>query len=234
MTTLLKTHFTLADLDKSIVLEPDTNADSAVIWLHGLGADGNDFAGILPQLQLPNNHKVRFIFPHAPIQAVTVNGGMEMRSWYDIYSMTIAEKMDVEGIEQSASIVAEMIEQQIAQGVSADKIVLAGFSQGGLVVLHAGLQSKHPIAGIMALSTYYPEACWQAIENRQVKTNSVPILMAHGLYDQVIPLPVASKAKNLLTSKELNVEWHEYPMEHQVCMEEIEVIANWLKDKLIN
>ncbi|MDX1351380.1 MAG: alpha/beta hydrolase-fold protein [Thiomicrorhabdus sp.] len=225
----MTTRYTLADLDPSIIVEPTTPANAAVIWLHGLGADGHDFEGILPQLNLPKEHGIRFIFPHAPVQPVTVNGGMSMRSWYDIYSMTIAQKVDVDGINQSSELVNALIEQQVAQGIPANKIVLAGFSQGGLVVLHTALHSPQMLAGVMALSTYYPSVCQQeSVSN----LNIMPIYMAHGSFDQVIPLTLAEKSKDFLQHLGLQVEWHTYPMEHSVCMAEIEHIANWLKARL--
>lgn len=229
----MNSNYKLADLDKSIVVEPADKAESAVIWLHGLGADGNDFVGILPQLNLPQNHSIRFVFPHAPVQPVTVNGGMAMRSWYDIYSMTIAEKMDTAGINQSASVLQELIQQQLDLGIPANKIVLAGFSQGGLVALHTGLYYSQPLAGILALSTYYPTACLQDAQQQAKEFQQPPICMAHGVYDQVIPLAVAQKASQLLTEHGQQVEWHEYPMEHQVCMPEIELISAWLQARLM-
>lgn len=229
----MNSNYSLADLDKSIVVEPKDRAQSAVIWLHGLGADGNDFVGILPQLNLPAEHRIRFVFPHAPVQPVTVNGGMAMRSWYDIYSMTIAEKMDIAGINQSAAVLRELIQQQLDSGIPADRIIVAGFSQGGLVALHAGLYYPQPLAGIMALSTYYPTACLEDAKQNEGVFQSPPILMAHGLYDQVIPLAVAQKARVLLTEHGQQVEWHEYPMEHQVCMPQIEAISAWLQARLM-
>lgn len=225
----MKKTYSLADLDDPIVIEPSVSARSAVIWLHGLGADGHDFEGILPQLDLPIHHAIRFVFPHAPVQAVTVNGGMNMRSWYDIYSMTIAEKIDIEGINQSAGIVTELIEQQINSGISPSNIVLAGFSQGGLVVLHAALHSKYVLAGVLALSTYYPAECYQPLGKSQQQT---PIFMAHGTYDQVIPLNVAEKSHGFLQSIDCDIQWHTYSMEHSVCSAEIDAIASWLRLRL--
>jgi len=222
-------HYTLADLNPSIVVEPTSPATAAVIWLHGLGADGHDFEGILPQLNLATNHGIRFIFPHAPVQPVTVNNGMEMRSWYDIFSMDIADRVDISGIDQSAMVVNELIAQQLAQGIQANKIVVAGFSQGGLVVLQAGLNCDEAIAGILALSTYYPDSCFN--EN-SVKNNALPIFMAHGNYDQVIPVSIAKASKAFLESKDFSIEWHSYPMEHSVCMPEMDDIAAWLNKVL--
>lgn len=224
-------HYTLADLDPSIVVEPTSPATSAVIWLHGLGADGHDFESILPQLNLPNNHGIRFIFPHAPVQPVTVNGGMEMRSWYDIYSMTIAEKVDIEGINQSAKVVNELIEQQMLKGIEPHKIVLAGFSQGGLVVLHSALHSKKMLAGVLALSTYYPSVCFNESESNVAKNKA--IFMAHGSYDQVIPLSVAEKSRDFLQQIGCELQWQTYPMEHSICMPEIDAISKWLTKSLL-
>ncbi|GAB6071097.1 phospholipase/carboxylesterase [Thiomicrorhabdus hydrogeniphila] len=223
-------HLTLAHLDSSIVVEPEVTATSAVIWLHGLGADGHDFEGILPQLNLPKNHGIRFIFPHAPVQAVTVNNGMTMRSWYDIFSMSIDEKVDVAGINQSANIVNELIDQQIASGIKSDKIVLAGFSQGGLVVLQCALHHALPLGGVLALSTYYPEVCKQ---QKVTENKTMPIFMAHGTFDPVIPLAVAEKSRDYIQSLEFAVQWQAYPMEHSVCMPEIEAISKWLTERLL-
>lgn len=223
----MSNRFSLQNLDPSIVVEPKTDAKSAVIWLHGLGADGHDFEGVLPQLNLPDSHNIRFIFPHAPVQPVTINGGMAMRSWYDIVSVTIADHADLAGIEASRCIVDELIEQQIEQGIAADRILLAGFSQGGLVALHSGLHSQNKLAGVLALSTYYPQQCLQAV------TNNVPVFMAHGLYDQVIPITVAQQAQQLFEKLGLSMEWRTYPMEHQVCQAEIEAISNWLQQQLL-
>lgn len=222
--------YRLADLDPSIVIEPKEEAQAVVIWLHGLGADGNDFAGIIPQLDLPDDHAIRFIFPHAPQQPVTVNGGMVMRSWYDIYAMDIAEKMDLESIELSSQVVNALIEKQLRLGIAAEKIVIAGFSQGGLVVLNVALKSQLPLAGVMALSTYYPSACFEMISkvNKQV-----PIMMVHGVYDPVIPFHVAEKSYQRLLDAGCSIEWYSYPMEHQVCMQEIDDISIWLRKTLL-
>lgn len=224
-------NYTLKDLDHSIVVEPKVEARAAVIWLHGLGADGHDFEGILPQLGLPNDHAIRFVFPHAPVQPVTVNGGMAMRSWYDILSMNIADRVDVLGLEKSSAVLMELIEEQVTQGIPANKIVLAGFSQGGLVALHTALNFSETVAGVLALSTYYPEPCF---EEASVNNQALPILMAHGTYDQVIGLKVAEDSKRFLERKGFTVEWQTYPMEHQVCMPEIECISTWLQAKLIS
>lgn len=221
--------YQLTDLDASIVIEPTSPAQAAVIWLHGLGADGNDFVGLLPQLNLPDNHAIRFIFPHAPVQPVTVNGGMAMRSWYDIYSMSIADKMDLTSIAMSSAVVKELIEEQIKSGIAVGKIVLAGFSQGGLVVLNTALSEDYSLAGVMALSTYYPKACMDSLSSINIKT---PILMIHGQYDPVVPFAVAQTSREGLEKLGCKLEWHDYPMEHQLCMPEIETISAWLEERL--
>ena len=221
--------YVLSDLDPSIVIEPPKPANAAVIWLHGLGADGHDFVGILPQLDLPADHSIRFVFPHAPVQPVTVNGGMSMRSWYDIYSMSIAEKMDLHAIELSSNVLKELINEQLELGIPADKIVIAGFSQGGLIALNTVLSVDLTLAGVMALSTYYPQACLESLEAPNTGT---PILMVHGEYDPVVPFSVAQASQQRLSQIGACLEWHSYPMEHQVCMPEIELISKWLQSRL--
>ncbi len=212
---------------KPIVIEPkNLPADAVVIWLHGLGADGHDFEPIVPELGLPENHRIRFIFPHAPIQPVTINGGMEMRSWYDIRSLDLLGDFDTVGVARSTKTVAELIEQQIALGVLPSRIVLAGFSQGGLVALHAGLSYSQPLAGIMALSTYCPMS-----ESFQ-SYSEMPILMMHGQQDPVIPLSVAESSKAALLHRGYQIEWHSYAMQHQVVPSQLQQIAQWLKKQL--
>lgn len=217
-------------LDAPIVVEPKLavgeQASAAVIWLHGLGADGNDFAGLLPELDLPDNHGIRFIFPHAPVQPVTINGGMTMRSWYDIRSTDFMNDVDAAGIRVSCHHIYKLIEAEMAAGMPANKIVLAGFSQGGLIALHAGLSFGHTLAGIMALSTYCPMP-QQFSQHREM-----PILMVHGRFDPVIPLAIAEESCTALKRRGYKIDWHEYPMEHQVCIDEINAIAGWLKSTL--
>ncbi|WP_019557564.1 alpha/beta hydrolase [Thiomicrorhabdus arctica] len=205
-----------------IIIEPKSKATAAVIWLHGLGADGNDFAGLVPELRLPTQHGIRFIFPNAPVQAVTINGGMEMRSWYDIRSTDFMNDIDAAGIRVSCHEIHALVQQQIDSGIDVDKIVLAGFSQGGLIALHAGLSFSQALAGIMALSTYCPMS-----EQFHLHLH-LPILMAHGKFDTVIPMPVAKQSAESLTQCGYVIEWYEYPMEHQVCLDEIEDISTWL------
>ncbi len=213
-----------------LVMEPDVKATSAVIWLHGLGADGRDFEAIVPQLALPAEHGIRFIFPHAPVQAVTVNGGMEMRAWYDIRQMDLTEQVDWQGIDQSVALLEQWIAQQVSDGIATERILVAGFSQGGVIALQTGLQMPQPLAGIIALSTYFPER--STVSYRQPV--SCPIFMAHGLMDPICPYPVAKAALAQLRAQGFSPSWHEYPMQHQVCMEEINALSQFIQQKLIN
>ncbi len=221
--------YSLSDLDPSIIVEPNRPAKHAVIWLHGLGADGNDFVGLLPQLNLPDDHAIRFVFPHAPRQAVTVNGGMVMRSWYDIYSMEIASKIDEHSIEQSSGVLVELIQQQIEQGISAENIIIAGFSQGGLITLHTVLHSGITLGGAIALSTYYPDVC---LKQSSCADEEIPVMMVHGDYDPVIPVGIAEASYQKLLEIGCQVSWQRYPMEHQVCMSEIEQISYFIQHAL--
>ncbi|PLA74819.1 carboxylesterase [Hydrogenovibrio sp. SC-1] len=213
-----------------LVMEPNTKATSAVIWLHGLGADGHDFEAIVPQLALPADHGIRFIFPHAPIQAVAVNGGMKMRAWYDIRQADLTEQVDWQGIDQSVVLLDQWIAQQVSDGIPMERILVAGFSQGGVIALHAGLQMQQPLAGIIALSTYFPERSTSLY--RQPTT--CPILIAHGLMDPICPYTVAKAALAQLRAQGFSPSWHEYPMQHQVCMEEINAVSQFIQQRLIN
>ena len=215
--------------DSPIVIETGSNPpDSCVIWLHGLGADGHDFEPIVPELKLKPELNIRFIFPHAPMIPVTINQGFVMRAWYDIKSDQIASEQDEAGIRQSAALVDQIIEEQIAAGISADRIVLAGFSQGGAIVLQAGLRQAKPLAGIMALSTYLSLAEKLADEKTEANQNT-PIFLVHGAIDQVIPIDLAYKTRGQLEKAGYAPEWHEYEnMPHSVSLDEINHISDWL------
>lgn len=209
-----------------------TSGDSpvaSVIWLHGLGADGHDFASIVPQLDLPV--QTRFIFPHAPVRPITVNMGVRMRAWYDILSMERTDSEDGDGICTSALAVGALIEKEIDRGITSEKIILAGFSQGGAIALHTALRYPHRLAGVLALSTYLPLRRTLASERSAVNV-SIPIFMAHGIYDPVIPKSMALKAKEILLQHGYDVAWHSYPMDHSVCIDEIADISNWLTASL--
>lgn len=213
--------------DLPIIVEPSTPAKAAVIWLHGLGADGADFVDIVPSLGLPEAHGIRFVFPHAPVQPVTINGGMAMRSWFDIRSMDILNDVDSAGIRVSCHQVYKLIEQQRDLGISSDKIVIAGFSQGGLIALHAGLSYDHSLAGVMALSTWCP------LVEQFYLHREMPLFIAHGQQDPVVPFELGVKARDDLTAKGYQIDWHDYPMQHQVCIDEIEAIGAWLRRVLL-
>jgi len=223
--------YTTHESEESVVLEPTTTADAAVIWLHGLGADGYDFVPIVQELRLPATMAVRFIFPHAAPRPVTINNGFVMRAWYDITSLGPDRKEDDVGIRESATVVNQYVQQQNARGVESKRIVIAGFSQGGAIALQAGLRYPERIAGIMALSTYLPLRDAVAAEATQVNRD-VPILMCHGLRDDIVPAALGKASRDALTSLGYQVEWQSYPMEHQVCMEEVLDISKWLQARL--
>ena len=197
----------------------------AVLWLHGLGADGHDFEPIVPELRL--RFGVRFVFPHAPVRPVTINGGMHMRAWYDILGFDRRAKEDSAGIRASAAAVAELIDREIARGMPSDRIVLAGFSQGGAIALHTALRESRPLAGVLALSTYLPLAATLAGE-RSAANAAIPLFMAHGTDDPVLPLELAENSRRVLEALDYAVDWHAYPMTHSVCMEEVGAIGAWL------
>lgn len=199
--------------------------DASIIWLHGLGADGNDFAPIVEELMLP--FAVRFVLPHAPAMPVTVNGGYVMPAWYDISSLDIAGEQDEAGIRESQSRILMLIEREQARGVAAERIVLAGFSQGGAVALQTALRHTEMLAGVMALSSYLPlEGSFEA--ERSFANSGLPVFMAHGHYDSVIPVGAALAGRDRLSQAGYSVEWHEYPMEHSVCAEEVGDIRRFL------
>ena len=210
-----------------ITAESAAPAIGSVIWLHGLGADGHDFTGIVSQLNLPNEVALRFIFPHAPIRPVSINANIEMRAWYDIYSLGTLEKEDEVGIKQAQQSVAALIEQEIKKGIPSERIVLAGFSQGGAMALYAGLRYEKSLGGILALSTYLPLMGSLAVEGAPDNKHT-PIMMMHGRVDPVLPMALGELTRNQLSKEGYPVAWHDYPMEHQVCSDEIKEISRWL------
>src|SRR5687767_4217815 len=223
--------YTTHESAEHIVLEPATTADAAVIWLHGLGADGHDFVPIVEELRLPPSMAVRFIFPHARPRPVTINNGFVMRAWYDITGLGADRKEDDAGIRESAAVVRGYIEQENAKGVASERIVIAGFSQGGAIALQAALRHPQRLAGVMALSTYLPLRDTVAAEATPANRN-VPILMCHGLRDQMVPATLGKASRDLLQGLGYSIEWQAYPMEHQVCMEEVLDISKWLQGRL--
>jgi len=217
--------------EKPIILQTAANdsnqADATVIWLHGLGADGNDFVPIVSELTLPALLNIRFIFPHAPVRPITINQGYRMRGWYDITSLDIANRDDEAGIIESSNLLTRLCDEQVAQGVAAERIIVAGFSQGGAIALHAGLRYAKALGGIMALSTYLPMSQRLAQEAAAANRNT-PVFMAHGLHDDVVAMQFGLQTRTLLQQQGYQVQWHDYAMGHSVCREEISDISGWL------
>lgn len=216
-----------------IVLEAQSGeADAAVIWLHGLGADGHDFEAIVPELHLPAEFRIRFIFPHAPVQPVTLNGGYEMRSWYDILGLDRDAQQDEPGIRAAAAAIAKLVEEQLAAGIASERIILAGFSQGGAVVLQLGLRYGITLGGILALSTYLPLKQSLAAEWHPANKNT-PVKMLHGSDDPVIALEFAEASQHFMQALGVNIHWQVYAgMPHSVCAQEIVDIRHWLVQRL--
>lgn len=216
---------------ESIIIETNEEPDAAIIWLHGLGADGNDFVPIIDQLQLPSDLAVRFIFPNAPMRPITINQGYQMPGWYDVSSHSIVEEEDEAGIRESSAILKQICEEQEAKGIDSSRIILAGFSQGGAIALHCGCRYPKPLAGIMALSTYLalPDQLDDEISECITET---PIFMAHGRDDDVIAYEHGIHSRDILEGHEIEISWQEYDMGHSVCLEEISHIRQWLMDQL--
>jgi len=219
------------DSADAVVLAPAGSATASVIWLHGLGADGNDFVPIVPEFRLPAGMAVRFVFPHAPVRPVTINNGMRMRAWYDILELSAGAAQDEAGIRESAAILAKFIQRERDAGIAAGRIVVAGFSQGGAIALHQALRHPERLAGVMALSTYLPLRTTFAAESASAN-RELPILMCHGSSDPVLPLRLGTSSRDLLRAAGYGIEWKEYPMQHQLCLEEIRDIATWLRARL--
>jgi phospholipase/carboxylesterase len=213
------------------IIETGPAPERCVIWLHGLGADGFDFVPLVPELRLPDTLPVRFVFPHAPHQPVTINGGYIMRAWYDIIAPDLRARQDADGIKRSQQAVIELIHEQQDQGIPASHILLAGFSQGGAIALYTALRYPEPLAGVLALSTYLPLADTSAAE-LQSGNLGVPLFMAHGDADPIVPLTAAVQSRHRLQELGFNVEWHEYAMQHSMCQEEIGDVSQWLQQVL--
>jgi phospholipase/carboxylesterase len=211
---------------EAIEIETGSRPDAAVIWLHGLGADGHDFEPIVPELRLPSGPGIRFVFPHAPMRPVTLNQGMRMRAWYDIIQLGGGPE-DEAGVRASQAAVEALIAGEMERGVTAKRIVLAGFSQGGAIVLQTGLRHRERLAGVLALSTYLPLA-GTAEKERSDANRDLPIFMAHGAYDDVIPLRRAEASKDALEKLGYPVQWRTYPMPHSVSPQELADISAFL------
>lgn len=219
--------YTLQETAAAATLTPSSAANASVIWLHGLGADGHDFVPIVGELRLPPSLAARFIFPHARPRPVTINNGHVMRAWYDITGLARGNPEDAAGIRESESVVLGIIASEVAAGIAANRIVIAGFSQGGAIALHSALRYPQRLAGLLALSTYLPLGGSLAAE-AAAANRDLPILMCHGLHDSVVPFELGSGSRDLLAKAGYDVQWRTYPMEHQVCMEEIADIGAWL------
>ncbi|MBI4195486.1 MAG: dienelactone hydrolase family protein [Betaproteobacteria bacterium] len=216
---------------EAIELETGRDPAASVIWMHGLGADGNDFVPIVHELGLGGSPAVRFVFPHAPMRPVTINNGCVMRAWYDVSFGDLeggSRRADENGVRESEAAVGRLIEREIGRGIDAAAIVLAGFSQGGAIALQTGLRHPRQLAGIMALSTYVPLA--ETLPQEAAPANAAtPIFMAHGTHDPVVPYAMGSGSGELLGKLGYDVEWHDYPMPHSVCLEEVRDISDWLR-----
>lgn len=221
---MMKTHY---DQDK-VTVEPDGEANACVIWLHGLGADGHDFEAIVPELAVSARQVIRFVFPHAPKRPVTINNGYVMRAWYDILAIDKGSPQDEEGIRDAAKIVLGLIDEQNSQGIPCSRIVLAGFSQGGAIALHAALRHPESLAGVMALSTYLPLQQYLPGEI-EAANRGIAVFMAHGSMDDVVPPGLGEDARECLRSYGCEVEWKSYAMPHSVCADEVVDINQWLE-----
>lgn len=215
----------------SVILQPNAPQTATVIWLHGLGADGHDFVPIVPELGLGKEHGIKFVFPHAAIRPVTINNGYSMRAWYDILSLTRMEKQDVAGTQASAARIAGLLDAERAAGIASERLILAGFSQGCAMALYTGLRYPQRLGGLLALSGYLPLHESLATE-ASAANKDVPILMCHGQYDPVLPLVLGKSSAEILGAAGYRVDWHEYPMQHQVCPEEIDDIGAFLRARL--
>ncbi len=215
-----------------IELDPKGAHKATVIWLHGLGADGSDFVPIVPELGLPDDLGVRFVFPHAPVRPVTLNAGMRMRAWFDVLSLDRGADFNREHLEVSAVQLEALVERELDRGIPAERILLAGFSQGGVVALYTGLRHPRRLAGVLAISTHYPDSDPEPDRVRAEGSEAnrgLPVFLAHGAYDPLIPLPFAERSRRAIEGAGYDVEWHTYPVAHAVCPEEIRDISTWLQ-----
>lgn len=213
-----------------LIIDPPGKADACVIWLHGLGADRYDFVPVVEALRLPPGHGIRFIFPQAPTRPVTINNGFPMPCWFDILGLAPARIINTGQMDESVHTVLKLVEEQREQGISVERIILAGFSQGGAVVLHAAIESRLPFGGIMALSTYGPTL--EAVLKEATADPQLDIFFAHGRYDDVLPVPMGRDAHDRLAALGHTVHWRDYDMSHEVCPEEIVHIRAWLDQRL--
>lgn len=214
-------------MNDAVIVNPKNKPEATIIWTHGLGADGHDFEGIIPELKV-DELNIRFIFPHAPVQPITINGGMAMRGWYDIKNITSLEReVDNNGIQDSVDRILKIIDAQLAEGIPSEKIILAGFSQGGVIALNSAFQCEHQLGAVIALSTYLPN--WDHFKSKNInKNNGIPFIVAHGTVDPVVPFQAGQHLETTLKDEGFNVDFHSYPMQHQVCLEEIQMLSKWI------
>jgi len=211
----------------SVVIQPPTSANASVIWLHGLGADGHDFEPIVPHLGSALSERTRFVFPNAPMRPVTINGGYVMRAWYDVLDADIARRADAAGVYESEKILHDYIDAEIESGIPPERVVVAGFSQGGAIALHGGLRYPKRLAGVLGISCYLPLPT-ETAEGLAPANAKTPMFMAHGTQDPVIPVTAGEQSRKHLQNLDYDIEWHTYPIPHSVCLEEIEDIGRWL------
>jgi phospholipase/carboxylesterase len=216
---------------QTVEVETGAEPSASVIWLHGLGADGHDFEPIVPELRMPDTLPLRFVFPHAPVRPVTINGGMAMRAWYDIISFDRGGPVDSAGIKESTATLEALITREEQRGIESGRIVVAGFSQGGAIAINTVLRTQRKLAGLMGLSTWL--ALPDALQRDAVDT-STPVFMAHGQFDPMIPMQYGRSSADALAGAGFSVEWHDYPMAHAVCPQEIDDIRTWLLGVLTN
>lgn len=218
-------------IPSTVETQTTEQVSGSVIWLHGLGADGHDFEPIVPELRLPGDLGLRFIFPHAPMRPVTINGGMAMRAWYDVLTLDRDGPQDEAGIRESAGILRALMDREHERGVPYQRMVCAGFSQGGAIALHTALRFEHRLGGLLALSTWLPLASslqQEVFDNPHSQRRDLPIFLAHGTFDPMLPVALGHSTRDTLQHGGFVVEWHEYQMAHAVCAEEIGAIRSWL------
>jgi phospholipase/carboxylesterase len=213
---------------ETVTVETGPNPTFSIIWMHGLGADGHDFEPLVPELLDVGMPPIRFVFPHAPVRAVTINNGYQMRAWYDIIGIDRRSAEDFLGIAASAEAIGELIKAENQRGVATQRIAIAGFSQGGAMALHIGTRHPETLAGIIALSCYLPRSSELATA-RMAANQATPIFMAHGTQDPVVPYPLGDESRRLLENAGYSVEWHAYPMPHGLCEPEVAHLRSWLK-----
>ena len=216
---------------ETVTVETGPNPTFTFIWMHGLGADGHDFEPLVPELIDGSMAPVRFVFPHAPVRAVTINNGYAMRAWYDIIGIDRRSAEDFAGMKQSAAAITALIANENARGIASSRIALAGFSQGGAMALYTGTRHSEKLAGIVALSAYLPLAR-ELDAARSPANQSTPIFMAHGSQDPVVPYPLGDESRQLLTAAGYAVEWHSYPMPHSLCEPEVRDLRQWIGERL--